>query len=681
LPSATVLTLHPNAAESARHSRLLAGMKIPGNLELSEVITAGTWGEGQDLSRLADTLTVVDVQLIIGPQRNSSILRPHVLRAVLSLARWTLISIPLEAMDDVEGDPLHKAMELKQQGLHDPVRQLKAETSVLGLVRVPATQDMQALFLVGTQFVERHSMGTWHPLLPERFSVLFGAGINATMSNRQGQGEVAGVLLETLLGLGLPLGDRTALMAHALRDVQPGPADWVVCCGGIWQWCGHPNCNMLHEGSLGVFTSLTCAFGLAPRALELIAHSCVQCAACDQQPLQAASLACEACGLCILNIKSLYTLAPIPVTKTSAVVKPSQATPLIGGFSGPLADDVPGPGDLGNCQVPWIDECARMCRENPRCQSFEYSPTATLDAAIRNCQLTSSQSRGGAQYNDFMLYFKRGLPGSVDEALSIIFTHSQGTDAALDGSAGSFEINVEAGTLVDGGSEFGVRQEVGIPYGWFCAKGPSGLPVVMPRVQASYPGFCPGGAVWQINVPHGMYSIEVHVDDSSSSSSCKVQGIPLLSGPPTPLSAPAGAAPATPAQQDANGVPFAPSARNGTTTPILEVSMNSAARLAAKASADAAAEAKEVNDYAAALAKSWGIATTSPPTSKPTVPPHRLWANTIQVTDGSLRFTECATAMTQLRRVEIHRTWRQCQLPVAPSKNTVTSTTAAPVGP
>lgn len=50
------------------------------------------------------------------------------------------------------------------------------------------------------------------------------------------QGEAAGVLAETLLALDVPMAERVQLAAAALRDVQPGPASWAVCCGGVWQW-------------------------------------------------------------------------------------------------------------------------------------------------------------------------------------------------------------------------------------------------------------------------------------------------------------------------------------------------------------------------------------------------------------------------------------------------------------
>lgn len=74
------------------------------------------------------------------------------------------------------------------------------------------------------------------------------------------------------------------------------------------------------------------------------------------------------------------------------------------GFEGPLPDDVPGLGDLANVFTETLAECAKQCRENPRCKSFEHSPTYRKTLGIKNCQLNSRTSRAGVKFQDFSLY-------------------------------------------------------------------------------------------------------------------------------------------------------------------------------------------------------------------------------------------------------------------------------------
>jgi hypothetical protein len=74
------------------------------------------------------------------------------------------------------------------------------------------------------------------------------------------------------------------------------------------------------------------------------------------------------------------------------------------GYQGPIADDVPGIGDLANVYTETLERCAQLCRENSRCKSFEHSPTVRKSVAIKSCQLNSRTSRAGIQYEDFNLY-------------------------------------------------------------------------------------------------------------------------------------------------------------------------------------------------------------------------------------------------------------------------------------
>lgn len=77
------------------------------------------------------------------------------------------------------------------------------------------------------------------------------------------------------------------------------------------------------------------------------------------------------------------------------------------GFRGPFADDVPGLGDIANVHVKDLAACAARCRAEPTCRSFEYSKTATILAAVRNCQIATGNRRAGVQYLDFVLYVRK----------------------------------------------------------------------------------------------------------------------------------------------------------------------------------------------------------------------------------------------------------------------------------
>lgn len=75
-------------------------------------------------------------------------------------------------------------------------------------------------------------------------------------------------------------------------------------------------------------------------------------------------------------------------------------------FQGPLRDDVPGIGDIADTWTDTLEACAKICRDNPECRTFEHSPTRGRRAGMKNCQIASGTMRTGRQVDDFSLYVK-----------------------------------------------------------------------------------------------------------------------------------------------------------------------------------------------------------------------------------------------------------------------------------
>merc|ERR1712224_718577 len=79
----------------------------------------------------------------------------------------------------------------------------------------------------------------------------------------------------------------------------------------------------------------------------------------------------------------------------------------IDGFNGPLSDDVPGLGDIANVHASSLGNCASRCLGHAECRSFEYSLTAGMFEAVRNCQLAKGNTPSGLANKDFKLYIRQ----------------------------------------------------------------------------------------------------------------------------------------------------------------------------------------------------------------------------------------------------------------------------------
>eukprot|EP00928_Gymnodinium_smaydae_P081689 TRINITY_DN65166_c0_g1_i1.p1 TRINITY_DN65166_c0_g1~~TRINITY_DN65166_c0_g1_i1.p1 ORF type:complete len:428 (-),score=64.63 TRINITY_DN65166_c0_g1_i1:28-1311(-) len=107
-------------------------------------------------------------------------------------------------------------------------------------------------------------------------------------------------------------------------------------------------------------------------------------------------------------------LEPSEVKSMSSIQESSESGALpvasngaVEGFEGPLLDDVPGFGDLGNTQASSLGNCANRCALLPRCVSFEFSPTAGHGENVQNCQLASNATQSGKPFRDFALYLRK----------------------------------------------------------------------------------------------------------------------------------------------------------------------------------------------------------------------------------------------------------------------------------
>merc|ERR1740121_3441788 len=58
-------------------------------------------------------------------------------------------------------------------------------------------------------------------------------------------------------------------------------------------------------------------------------------------------------------------------------------------FRGPLADDIPGLGDIANVEANSLAHCAAKCLGITICRSFEYSPVSSPGDNVRKCQLNT----------------------------------------------------------------------------------------------------------------------------------------------------------------------------------------------------------------------------------------------------------------------------------------------------
>jgi len=620
LPESTVLALHPTAAECAGHANKLAQMRTPGLLNLRSVIVAGLWSEPGLLQRLVGTPAVVDVQVIIGTKLGQQLLEPAVLQEVLALARWTLISLPVEVLGDGAGDTIHRAL----RNTSNKELRLDTDVSILGLVRVPATQEMQALFLVWVWHVERRISLHWHhgasPQPEDKLKLEFGVDQNVTMTTAGGPTEeVAGVTLESLLALGVPMSERANLMAAALADLRPGPASWVVCCGGIWQWIGDANGRVFPIGATGSLSYLFCIFMLAPGAVELIQLLCRGCNNCDQEPLVEGLTpeSCVECGECI----QFLVVPRLALTALSArQTLRSAASPQthVEDFFGPLADDIPGIGDLGNLQVFDLGECAHLCRENLHCSAFEFSATvASILEPVRNCQLCSSRARAGVQFRDFVLYLRLGVLGSVDNRLAVNFE--------LAGESGA----VDSEAVMDRGTAFGAIAGNQGRYGWLCGSEERDHGVASPAGSTplhTVTGSCAEPA-WQIAVPPGIYKVSVQVVVEvpfGGVVECMAQGVPLqsLGEPPLPQTSPPHAVP-EPGH-------LAITSRDGSIPSALVQATGT--------------------DIGVGASGTIGVL---------------LLGGEAIVGDAELfRLARCHTQRSRLARIELRRTWRHCVVPV-----------------
>merc|ERR1719265_2177943 len=86
-------------------------------------------------------------------------------------------------------------------------------------------------------------------------------------------------------------------MAAALSDIRAGPASWIVCCGGIWQWSGSSGGAILAPGATGMVSFLSCMFLFAPKAIEMLLQVCNICRTCDQEPI-AEDFTVDTCVTC-----------------------------------------------------------------------------------------------------------------------------------------------------------------------------------------------------------------------------------------------------------------------------------------------------------------------------------------------------------------------------------------------
>eukprot|EP00747_Dinoflagellata_sp_TGD_P110366 gnl/TRDRNA2_/TRDRNA2_170933_c4_seq2.p1 gnl/TRDRNA2_/TRDRNA2_170933_c4~~gnl/TRDRNA2_/TRDRNA2_170933_c4_seq2.p1 ORF type:complete len:679 (-),score=110.30 gnl/TRDRNA2_/TRDRNA2_170933_c4_seq2:80-2068(-) len=639
LPKASVMALHTSPKEVSGHARLLSQFRMPESLQLDKVVAAGLWGDGIDIRRLANTPTTADVQVAIGTRVGQQLLEPETLRAVLSLSRWTLISLPLGTLHDGGDNPIRRALAIENdEDLH-----LDAEVEVLGLVRVPATQEMQALFIVWAWQVERKAHTDWHNASNERHVVTFGIERNTSMAGF----EVQGLPVETLLALGLPQSERAQLVGSALRTVQPGPASFVLCCGGVMQW-DKPKAEVLKANTQGVLTYIACMFGLAPRAASLIQTHCrMHCEACDQEPLTSDIYGMNGCAECA-DCLTQAVVPRLPASASGSVQPKSVAFAIeVTGFAGPFDDDVPGFGDLGNVLVGDLEECAHLCRENPRCLSFEFSPTmvASVQDKVRNCQLASSRSSNGQKYADFVLYIKNGAPASVDEKLAIIFGSSD--DEAAEPEA-----------LQDGGRAFGDTTLPGVGrHGWICGDGvlfgsepgTKGKPGGALKKSSIKSHNCPLGQVWQMEVPPGVYDVRATLLGPSVGTSCTAEGVNLQS-----VAAHSSGGATKDEMHPHPGGQLGPAAAE--VVNALE-----------EASAAAAAEARSTAEMARNMMAS-GM-TTPPPTLEPTIEPPGaaiLHASGVSVANGLLRLSGCSSKGQYLYRVVLRRTLRHCPVPTPP---------------
>jgi len=75
-------------------------------------------------------------------------------------------------------------------------------------------------------------------------------------------------------------------------------------------------------------------------------------------------------------------------------------------YVGPLADDVPGLGDIGSFTVKNDVECANLCDKYRNCASFEYSLPVE---GMQTCHLDTKSTRTGLKYGAFGLYVRRTM--------------------------------------------------------------------------------------------------------------------------------------------------------------------------------------------------------------------------------------------------------------------------------
>eukprot|EP00746_Dinoflagellata_sp_MGD_P010434 gnl/MRDRNA2_/MRDRNA2_121537_c0_seq1.p1 gnl/MRDRNA2_/MRDRNA2_121537_c0~~gnl/MRDRNA2_/MRDRNA2_121537_c0_seq1.p1 ORF type:complete len:812 (-),score=105.91 gnl/MRDRNA2_/MRDRNA2_121537_c0_seq1:110-2545(-) len=529
-PTASVLTFHPSEEELSSHCRLLRSYHSPRGLRLKGVLAAGTWC-GMDLERFAATPSIVDVQLVIGTVLGGDLLEEGALHALLSLARWTLISLPL-LLKHNDSDPSTSSRDLLLRSLwfeNDNIV-IDAEVASLGVVRVPASSDVQALFLVRARRVERRTFADWHHLDNARRMIRFTDENNAELVSSKGdvEAEPSGIPLETLVSLGLPMYERVRLLGLALITLEVSDiSGWLVCCGGLLRqtW---PGGDSFVAGSAGAVSQLACTFGLGSEIGEMVEATCGRpCQICEGTPLAADGTKddnCIACGQCVSQGVATQipdSAAPKQGGSTAGQVGTAILIELEG-FAGPFADDIPGAGDILNIQVQGLTHCATLCKEIPRCRSFEFSPTAAASAPIRNCQLASSINRAGVPYSDFGLYLKKGgatSMGVVDTRLTIVFSKES---ASEDGSLS---------TMADHGHSFGATGGGGHQLGWLCNDVPMdvGSKYFSPDEGFRFDvgGFCPSGAVWRIAVPPGLYEVKVFVPGRGNVTGCRAQTAPL----------------------------------------------------------------------------------------------------------------------------------------------------------
>eukprot|EP00929_Paragymnodinium_shiwhaense_P074894 TRINITY_DN38307_c0_g1_i2.p1 TRINITY_DN38307_c0_g1~~TRINITY_DN38307_c0_g1_i2.p1 ORF type:complete len:437 (+),score=92.67 TRINITY_DN38307_c0_g1_i2:132-1442(+) len=254
LPAASVVTLHPSAAECGGHSRSLGALRyFDISSRQSNIVAAGTWqhdegGGGHDRLKamLEDTPVALDVQVIVGLRQEDLLLQSAVLQSLLRLSRWTLLSFPLGSQnrrqEEEVGGQLRAALKgaAKNASAGHAAGALDAAVFPLGVVRVPATDEFQALLLVRTQSVERRTRESFHaaekdlvmmeqqhgqndhqrqPYSSARHAkISWRPGRNASMSvetkddgslvAKETREAAGGLQLETLTALGMPQSER-----------------------------------------------------------------------------------------------------------------------------------------------------------------------------------------------------------------------------------------------------------------------------------------------------------------------------------------------------------------------------------------------------------------------------------------------------------------------------------------